>query len=88
MSSISVRILLFAGLAEQHGSRTLELSMPEGSTLGELRSRLKSETFGGMNLAEGLLDVSRLAVGQEFQEDDYSLPADSEVAIIPPVSGG
>ena len=88
MNPISVRILLFAGLAELRGSRTLELSVPEGSTLGDLRSRLRSETFGGQSLAEGLIDVSRLAVEQEFQGDEFRLQENAEVAVIPPVSGG
>ena len=60
----------------------VDLSSPQ--TVAALRETIASDHPA---LAPGLA-ASRIAVDSEFRDDDYTIPAGAEVAVIPPVSGG
>jgi len=77
-----MQVLLFAGLAERFGRRTLDLSAPLPATVAELRARLLSEWPEAANTS------FRVAVNQSYAKEDMQLSASDEVALIPPVSGG
>lgn len=77
-----MRVLLFAGLAEDLGQRTLELDAPAPRTVAELRARLAERA---PRLAAA--DV-RVAVNQRYARDEDALDESDEIALIPPVSGG
>ena len=77
-------VLLFASLRERAGSPSIEVSLPEGSSVADLRRAI---TAAAPNLAEGLAS-SRIAIDQEFREDSDTVSGDGEIAVIPPVSGG
>jgi molybdopterin converting factor subunit 1 len=79
-----IRVRLFARAKDLVGASTVTVELPEGATVGELRRQLAKEH---PTLA-GLLERSAFAVGDEFADDPLALPLGSEVALLPPVSGG
>ena len=79
----TVRISLFAGMAEAIGRRSVELAWENG-TAATLRSRLAAE----FPTIAPLLARSAVAIGDVYVGDDARVPCGAEVAIIPPVSGG
>ena len=66
------------------GAAAIEMSMPAGSTVADLRRRLTADY---PRLA-GLLPDCAIAVDEEFADDDSEVSPDAEVAVLPPVSGG
>ena len=81
---IATRALFFAQLRDWVGADELTVTLPQGSTGRDLIRRLIQRH----PKAEGLLEVSRLAVNREYVSTDASLRDGDEVAVIPPVSGG
>lgn len=81
---MKVRVRLFAVARELAGAESLELDLPEGATVTELRAALALHT---PELARVLSHVL-FAVGSDYVRDNAVLSPDSEVACIPPVSGG
>jgi len=79
----SLHISLFAGMAAAVGRRSLELPW-EDDTAAALRSRLGAE----FPAIAPLLARSAVAIGDAYVADDAVVPRGSDVAIIPPVSGG
>jgi molybdopterin converting factor subunit 1 len=81
---MTCRVRLFARARDLAGTTVVELDLPDGATVGDLRQLLAAE-----HPALGpLLPRSALAVNDEFAEDDVKLPRDAEMALLPPVSGG
>ena len=81
---MKVPVRLFAVARQLAGQDRVTLELPEGATLAQLRARLAEEV---PELA-GLLDRIAMAVGTEYADDGTTIPPDTEVACIPPVSGG
>ncbi len=79
----TLRLAVFAGMADVVGSRHVELPWA-GGTVADVR-RLVAERHPA---AAALLDRSAFAVGSRYVADDAPLAAGDDVAIIPPVSGG
>jgi molybdopterin converting factor subunit 1 len=79
-----MKIRLFARSRELVGNDTIEVALPDGATVRDLRLRLAAE-FPAL---AGLLERSAMAVNDEFAEDSLTLPPGAEVALLPPVSGG
>ena len=79
-----VRVRLFARARDLAGADVLTVDLPEGASAGDLRRTLAALH---PNLA-GLLERSALAVDEEFATDTTPVTAGSEVAVLPPVSGG
>jgi molybdopterin converting factor subunit 1 len=82
--TVRVRVRLFARARDLAGAEVVAVELPPGATVGELRRRLAGEH---PRLAS-LLERSALAVDNEFAEDGQAVPAGSEIALLPPVSGG
>ena len=76
--------LLFALAHELAGESSIELSLPAPATAGDAEDALKKryEWLGER------LSSYRIAVDEEFGGKDTPLRDGSELAIIPPVSGG
>lgn len=76
-------VTLFAGMAEIVGARHVEIEW-HGGTVADLRREMVaySPAIGP------LLARSAVAVAGRYAADDRPIAAGSEVAIIPPVSGG
>ena len=76
-------VRLFAVLRERAGSDALDLELPDGATVADLK----------VAAAESCPDLGDLAhvagvVGTEYARDDRTLVDGDEVALLPPVSGG
>lgn len=76
-------VTLFAGMAEIVGSRHLEIDW-NGGTVADLRR----EILAARPAIGPLLTRSAVAVAGRYAADDRSIAAGTDVALIPPVSGG
>jgi molybdopterin converting factor subunit 1 len=81
---MKVRVKLFAAARELAGSDTLELEIAERPTLAELRLAVGKR----VPALQRILSHALWAVDAEYAADDYVINERSEVALIPPVSGG
>ena len=79
---LSVR--LFARARDLVGKSEVVVELPAGATVADLRHRLSVD----YPALKSLLENSALAVNDEFADDSSLLPPSSEVALLPPVSGG
>lgn len=77
-------ILLFAGLREAARSETVLVEISEGCTAGELLRAVEQQIPG----LKGRMAGCRVAIDQAFADADEPVHGASEVALIPPVSGG
>src|ERR1043166_5845145 len=79
-----VTLLYFAAARERAGVASETFELPEGSTAAQALA-LACEKHAGLQPIAGKL---RLAVDQDFADGSRPLRDGSEVALIPPVSGG
>lgn len=79
-----VKVLCFAQLMDYLGASDFTVSLPSDATGRELLDALRQRS----PCIGPLLDVSRLAVNQEYVATDMRLQDGDEVVVIPPVSGG
>ena len=79
-----VHVRLFARARDLAGADVLRVELPDSATVADLRRRLAAD----YPTLSSLLERSALAVENEFAADSLVLPADAEVALLPPVSGG
>jgi molybdopterin converting factor subunit 1 len=79
-----VRVRLFARAKDLAGAEAVRVALPEGATVGDLRRQLASQ-WGAL---AGLLPKSAIALDDEFAQDHWRLNEQTEVALVPPVSGG
>jgi molybdopterin converting factor subunit 1 len=80
---VTVNVLLFASYAEALGGSSLQVEVPEGSSVRDLMQQLKSRA-GGDRLPPSPL----VAINQAYASLDERVKAGDEVAVIPPVAGG
>lgn len=86
MSEVTVKILFFAQARELSGISKAELRLPEQILGRELLDRI-CETFK----LELIKDSVILSIDEQYCDDQnsvISLRDNSEVAVIPPISGG
>ena len=81
---MTIRVKLFAAMRDLAGDDSADVELPDGATVGDLRRELGKQ----LPLARSLLNRSGIAVNQDVAENDRSIQAGDEVAVIPPVSGG
>jgi MoaE-MoaD fusion protein len=79
-----IRLLAFASAGDALGSTETEIELPEGSTVADLRALLDRDHPGLAPLWPRLA----VAVDGRVVKADEPLAAGSEVALLPPVSGG
>jgi molybdopterin converting factor subunit 1 len=79
-----VHVQLFARARDLAGTSRLTVELPEMATVGDLRRRLGEM----MPQAVRLLELSAIAVDDELATDAQHLDSRSEIALLPPVSGG
>lgn len=94
MGAVTVRVLFFASLREAVGEDALDLPLPPGATVADLRALLGERLSGLPGLSEEAAraiadgDV-RIAVNQRLETSpDARLAAGDEVAFLPPITGG
>ncbi|HLW66349.1 MAG TPA: MoaD/ThiS family protein [Gemmataceae bacterium] len=79
-----IAVRLFARARDLAGRDMLPVELPAGATVADLRQSIRL----ACPALTDLLARSRIAVGDDFAEDETKLTAGVDVAIIPPVSGG
>jgi len=79
-----VAVRLFARARDLAGSESVSIEMPDQATVADLRDQLGS-VYPAL---KSLLARSALAVNNEFADEATILPANAELALLPPVSGG
>lgn len=81
---MKVSVQMFAAARQLSGQAVLEIELPPGATLRELRAALAVQAPAlGVLLAH-----LKFAVNTEYAAEETVIPAGAEVACIPPVSGG
>ena len=81
---MNVRIQLFAVAKQLTGQDWAEIDLPEGATI----SRLRQELARQVPALAGIVDQLTFAIDAEFAQDETVIASDSNIACIPPVSGG
>lgn len=79
-----IKVLFFATLRQRAGMKFLDLEVPEAMDVQGLRQQLGRDYPA---LRESLKTVV-VSVNREFAFDEAVIPANGEVALFPPVSGG
>lgn len=80
----TLTVLLFAGLREAARSETVRVEVSEPCTAQDLLHAVEQQ----IPALQGRTAGCRVAIDQAFADPDEAVCADSEVALIPPVSGG
>ena len=81
---IKVRVLLFAALRELLGKGDFKLSLPNGTTLGQLLEKL----FPNQSERKSRLRNLTYAINYEIASLENPLNNGDEVALLPPMAGG
>ena len=79
-----VNVSFFAAVKDMMGAESMELSLDDEATIGELKQTLVEQNPALMELAE----KSIFSVDQEYVSDEKQLYHGANVGFIPPVSGG
>ena len=79
---MTVTVLLFASYAEQLGTSSMTLDLPDGSRVDEALAKVQAGAAGR------LPPKPMVAVNQSYAKLTDVLRAGDELAIIPPVAGG
>lgn len=80
----TVKILFFATLRDYVGSKSVELEIPEGTTIGGLTDMLAA-TYPRL---EKVKESMMAAINREYAAETQVIPLAAEIAFFPPVSGG
>lgn len=78
------KILFFATLKDLAEVSQITLEIPDGLTVKELKAILR-ERFPPLERA---LNHALVAVNREYATETEPIPANAEIALFPPVSGG
>ena len=81
---MKLRVKLFAVAKERVGKSAIEVDLPDGATVCQLRSAILEQHA----LLSDVMRHARLAVNNDYASDGAVLNLTAEIAIIPPVSGG
>jgi molybdopterin converting factor subunit 1 len=81
---MKVRVKLFAVAKERAGRDDVTVDVPDGATVAVVRSAIAVECPA----LTAVLPHSVFAVDAEYAHDNAPVNERSEVALIPPVSGG
>ncbi len=80
----NVKLLLFATLRDRAGMKSVEMQIPEGTTVAVLKDRIVEQYPA---LAASMPTVL-VAINREYAPDEAVVPDGADVAFFPPVSGG
>lgn len=82
--TMTLTVHLFAAARDLAGAAAVPVDLPAAATVADLRAALAAR----VPALAALLARSAVAVDHDFADDAHALTAASEVAVIPPVSGG
>ena len=83
MEKININLLFFGPLKSYFGDKS-NMPVPKGTQLSQILKKLLENKPD----AKDILNSCQIAVNSEFKSTDYSIVQSSEVAILPPFSGG
>lgn len=81
---MTVTVKLFAAARDIIGSASIDLELPQGATVAEVRAAISHQ----YPAAERLIARSAIALNHDYALDSDVVPQNAELAVIPPVSGG
>ena len=81
---MKVQVKLFAAARQFAGAEMVEVVLAEPACVAALREALADQ----FPVLAPLVRLAMVAVDTQYVRDDAPLEADSDVALIPPVSGG
>ncbi|MCI0641007.1 MAG: molybdopterin converting factor subunit 1 [Gemmataceae bacterium] len=81
---MKIKVHLFARAKDLAGQPEVEIDVPVGARVVDLKKALGSR----IPALSSLLERCAVAVNNEFAGEDASLSPSAEVALLPPVSGG
>jgi molybdopterin converting factor small subunit len=81
---ITVKILLFSTIRARIGEKQLELELPAGSSIGDIKHILAEQY---PDAAPTVMNMHS-AVNQVFSRDNTIIPDEAQVAFFPHVTGG
>ena len=79
-----VKLLFFATLRDQAGTKSAEIEIPDSTTVQRLKD-LVARDYPGLNAS---METVLVSINHEYAFDDAKVPANAEIALFPPVSGG
>lgn len=79
-----VTIAFFASLRELAGLPKVELELPDGARVADLKIHLMER----LPVMRSAMSMALFAVNHEYATDDVPIPVGAEVAVFPPVAGG
>ena len=79
-----IQVRLFAAARQRLGRETIEVLLPTGATLAELRGAIARSQPDLSDLIPHVV----FAIDAEYASDEAPLSESAEIACIPPVSGG
>ena len=79
-----VKVLFFATIRTRAKTSSTELALEEGATVATLKEALIAK-FPAL---EASLHHTLISINREFAFDEDLIPANAEIALFPPVSGG
>jgi molybdopterin converting factor subunit 1 len=79
-----IKLLFFATIRDRAGTKTLELDIPDDMTIQGLKDKLAGDI---PNLKESMRSVL-ITINREYAFDEAIVPANAEIGMFPPVSGG
>lgn len=86
---MKTRIALYGALREADASGYVELDVPAGSRIAELRELLAAYLAErAPAIPAGLVRRSAFASAEEILHNHRAVPEGMELAVLPPVSGG
>ena len=79
-----IKLFFFATIRDRAGAKSLELDIPLDMTIKGLKEKLSTDY---PNLKESMKSVL-ITINREYAFDEAVVPANAEVGMFPPVSGG
>ena len=79
-----IKLLFFATTRDRAGTKSLELDIPLDMTIQGLKDKLASDI---PTLKDSMKSVL-VTINREYAFDEAIVPADAEIGMFPPVSGG
>lgn len=79
-----IKILFFATIRDKAGTKSMDLDIPNDMTIKQLKEKLSNEY---PNLKDSMKAIL-ISVNREYAFNEAVIPANAEVALFPPVSGG
>lgn len=79
-----IKLLFFATIRDRAGTKSLEMDIPAGMTILQLKEKIGADY---PNLKESMKSVL-VTINREYAFDEAVVPANAEIALFPPVSGG